>query len=196
MNTTKSSKKIIIFASGTGTNARAILQYFKNSPRVQITHILSNNPGAGVLEIAKEHGVATRTFNRKEFYQSGDILRFLQTAGPDFIILAGFLWIIPKDIITAFPDKIINIHPSLLPRYGGKGMYGDHVHRSVLRNGEKETGISIHYVNPHYDEGQIIAQFKIPLDAKDDLTAVKEKIHRLEHTHYPQVIHTLLFPDT
>lgn len=187
-------KNIIILASGTGSNAEAIIDYFKNEEKVNISHILSNNPKARALQMAKEKSIETKAFGRKEFYQTPEILHFFKENDPDLIVLAGFLWIVPEDIVRAFPDKIINIHPSLLPKHGGKGMYGDKVHRAVLKNKEKETGISIHYVNEFYDEGKLIAQFKTPIEPEDDLDSVLAKIRKLEHSNYPKVIDQLLFP--
>lgn len=186
-------KKILIFASGTGTNAEAILNHFENRKDLKVNAILSNNKNAKVLTMAKNRGVKPICFTREEFYQTTSILDYMKEVNPDLIVLAGFLWIIPQNIIEAFPQKIINIHPSLLPKYGGKGMYGDRVHRAVLENNEFETGISIHYVNEHYDEGELIAQFKTKLDSDDKLPEVIKKIRMLEHSNYPKVIENLLF---
>lgn len=180
-------------ASGTGSNAEAIIDYFKDNEEVKITHVLSNNPKARVLQMAKEKSIKSMDFGRKEFYQTDNMLQFLEENDPDLIVLAGFLWIIPEKIVRAFPNKIINIHPSLLPKYGGKGMYGEKVHLAVLANKEKETGISIHYVNEFYDEGRLIAQFKTPIEPEDDLNSVLAKIRKLEHQNYPKVIEQLLF---
>jgi|SRR5699024_4497030 len=187
-------KNIIILASGTGSNAEAILNYFEDNSEVNISHILSNNPKAKVLKMAEKKNVQNFSFDRNDFYNSDKILDFFKKNNPDLIILAGFLWIIPEKIIQNFPDKIINIHPSLLPKYGGKGMYGNFVHQAVLENKEKETGITIHYVNEKYDDGEIIASFKTNLETEDNLEEVLKKIRKLEHTNYPKVIENLLFP--
>lgn len=187
-------KRIIILASGTGSNAEAILNYFKNRKNIHVTHILSNNPKAKVLDMAQKRGVENLSFNRKDLYETDKILNLIKQARPDLIILAGFLWIIPKKIIENFPDKIINIHPALLPKYGGKGMYGERVHRAVLEKKEKETGITIHYVNENYDEGKIIAQYSTTLTSEDNMESVLAKIRKLEHTNYPKIIENLLFP--
>ncbi len=188
-------KKIIILASGTGSNAEAILNYFKDNNQVKVSHIISNNPKAKVLQMAEKRNVENFYFNRKDLYESDKIYDFFKENNPDLIILAGFLWIIPEKIIRDFPDKIINIHPSLLPKYGGKGMYGNNVHHAVLANKEKETGITIHYVNEKYDEGKIIANFKTPLNPEEGLNALLMKIRKLEHENYPKVIEQLLFPE-
>jgi len=187
-----SYKKLVILASGTGSNAEKIISYFNNSTDVKVCAVLSNNKKAEVLPMAESYGVPTMAFDREALYQSGAVLGHLKTLAPDLIVLAGFLWMIPEDIIQAFPDKIINIHPSLLPKFGGKGMYGSRVHRAVLAAGEKETGISIHYVNQHYDEGKLIAQFKTALSDNDDLDSVLAKIKQLEHGNYARVIANLL----
>lgn len=182
----------MIFASGTGSNAAAILSYFKGRADVKVTRILSNNPKAGVLQIAKDYGVSTYCFDRKEFYQTEEVLQKVKENKPDLIVLAGFMWKVPENFITAFPDKIINLHPSLLPKYGGKGMYGDRVHKAVLKNKESQTGISIHFVNAFYDEGKLIAQYPFDLTPDDNLESVLQQIKKLEHTHLPQVIDQLL----
>ncbi|HLS29594.1 MAG TPA: phosphoribosylglycinamide formyltransferase [Flavobacteriaceae bacterium] len=186
-------KNIIILASGTGSNAAAIIDYFKDNEEVQVSHVLSNNPKARVLQMAGEKNVENMAFGRKELYKTDEILHFLKKNNPDLIVLAGFLWIIPEKIVRAFPNKIVNIHPALLPKYGGKGMYGEKVHLAVLANQEKETGISIHYVNEFYDEGRLIAQFKTPIAPEDDLKSILAKIKKLEHQYYPKVIDQLLF---
>ncbi len=187
-----SLKKVVIFASGTGSNAEKIIDYFSDNERVEIKMVLSNNPKAPVLKMAKKKGVNTFYFSRKALYDSKEVLAKLQKINPDLVVLAGFMWIIPQNIIRAFPKSIINIHPSLLPKYGGKGMYGNHVHRAVLAHQETETGISIHYVNEHYDEGELIAQFKVKLDKEDDLAQLVQKIKHLEHRNYAPVIEKLL----
>lgn len=187
-------KKMVIFASGTGSNAGAIMEYFKDRPEVHIDCVFTNNSKAGVLNIAENHGVSTFYFDRSDFYESESVLKKIRELAPDLIVLAGFMWKIPENFIAAFPNKIINLHPSLLPKYGGKGMYGHHVHKAVLKNKEQETGISIHYVNEFYDEGRLIAQYKFDLSPEDNLDSVQQKIKKLEHKHLPEVIDNLLFP--
>jgi phosphoribosylglycinamide formyltransferase 1 len=179
--------KIAILASGSGSNAENIANYFKNS-EVEITLILTNNPQAYVLERAEKLGIESLIFDREQFTKSDFVVDELRNKNIDLVVLAGFLWLIPKNLIEAFPNKIINIHPALLPKFGGKGMYGDHVHKAVKEAGEKETGITIHFVNEHYDEGGIIAQFSTQLDENDDYQSIAKKVHQLEYEYFPQVI--------
>ncbi len=185
-------KNIVLIASGSGTNAENIALFFRTIPDVEVTWILSNRPDAGVLERARNLNVKTKVFDREMFFNSRQVLDFLLDANPDLIVLAGFLWLVPKHIVEAFPDKIINIHPALLPKYGGKGMYGDRVHQAVIDNGEKETGISIHYVNEKYDDGDIIFQARCSVEPDDTPESLAKKVHELEYKHYPEVIHQLL----
>jgi len=183
---------IVLFASGSGTNVENIVNFFKNDQDTQISMILTNNPKAYVIQRAEKLGIPVRVFNRDDFYKNNTIIDLLKKIKPDLIILAGFLWLIPENMIKAFPDKIINIHPALLPKYGGKGMYGSKVHEAVVANKEKESGITIHYVNERYDEGNIIFQAKcevLPTDTPDD---VANKVHGLEYKHFPRVIARLL----
>lgn len=185
-------KTIVILASGSGTNAEAIIQYFSNSRDIQVSHIISNNPSAQVLKRAEKHGINSTVLYKNDFYASPKALDVLQKLNPDLIVLAGFLLKIPENIISSFPNRILNIHPALLPKYGGKGMYGNNIHHVVLQNRDTETGITIHYVNENYDEGQIIAQFKTPLDQNETLDSLLSKIRRLEHHHYPRIIEKLV----
>lgn len=185
-------KKIVLFASGNGTNAQAILDYFQNSDQVQVSLILSNNPRAMVLERAKNARVEGLSFNKFAFAKAGSIHQLLQQTQPDLIVLAGFLWKIPEFLITDFPNKIINLHPALLPKYGGKGMYGMNVHEAVVASKEKQSGITIHYVNENYDEGAIIKQISCDIDDKDTAEDVAHKIHQLEHKYFPRIIEELL----
>lgn len=186
--------KIAIFASGSGSNAENIIRYFnqKSDNHVVITSILCNNSNAGVLERAKKLNIDTIVFN-KEMFQSGEILTFLQSKKVDFLILAGFLWKIPSEIIKNFENKIINIHPALLPKYGGKGMYGDNVHKSVILNNEKESGITIHYVSENYDEGEIIFQASCFIEEGDNYELLAKKVHELEYKYFPSVIESVIF---
>lgn len=180
--------KIAIFASGSGSNAERIFEYFKENPALRISGIYTNNPSAGVIARAQRLGVHCRIFSRQEFSQSDVLLKELQAEGVDFIILAGFLWLIPAAYVQAFPNKIVNIHPALLPKYGGKGMYGAKVHEAVVAAGEKESGITIHFVNEHYDEGQIIFQASCVLDENETADTLAAKIHELEYSHFPRII--------
>jgi phosphoribosylglycinamide formyltransferase-1 len=183
---------IAIFASGNGTNAQRIAEYFTGNPEIKIKRIYCNNPDAFVLKRAQKLGIPTLTFNRKQFYETDLVLDSLVEDQTDLIVLAGFLWLVPGSILKKYHNRIINIHPALLPKYGGKGMYGMFVHESVIRAGEKESGISIHYVNEKYDEGEIIFQAKCKVDAEDTVESLAKKIHQLEYKHYPEVIEKIL----
>ena len=184
-------KRIVVFASGSGTNAENIIKYFNQTKTAIVTKVLCNNEYAKVFERCKNLNVSCLHFKKEDFYTSNFILNVLQKEA-DYIILAGFLWKIPQNIIDAFPDKIINIHPALLPKYGGKGMYGMNVHRAVKENNETETGITIHYVNANYDEGAIIFQAKTALNDKDSPEKIAEKIHILEQKYFPKVIEEVI----
>ena len=185
-------KRIVIFASGSGSNAENLIRFFQNNDTISVIQVLTNNPHAKVLERCKQLKISALSFNRIAFYNTNDMLNILKTARPDVIILAGFLWKFPEFILNEFPYKVINIHPALLPKYGGKGMYGMHVHNAVVTNKETETGITIHYVNENYDEGTIIFQEKcsvLPMDSAEDVAA---KIHELEMAYFPKVVEKLL----
>ncbi|WP_136667314.1 phosphoribosylglycinamide formyltransferase [Flavobacterium sp. H122] len=183
--------KIVIFASGSGSNAEKIILHFKNNSSVNVAGIFSNNLRAKVLERAAAHDVPTFVFNKEEL-NTGEVLRQLNEIQPDLIVLAGFLLKFPEDIIHAYPNMVINIHPALLPKYGGKGMYGMHVHQAVLDNNEKETGITIHYVNEHYDEGAIIAQHFVNIENCTSAEEIAQKVHELEHVYFPITIEKLI----
>ena len=186
-------KKIVIFASGRGTNAENIINYFERiDAQITVSHVLSNNPKAEVLERAHLHGVKAVNFDRFSFQESDEVLELLKEINPDLIVLAGFLWKIPLSIIKAFPEKIINLHPALLPKYGGKGMYGDRVHRAILENKEEKSGITIHYVNEIYDDGEIIFQDEVEVEPNDTLRSLRDKIHVLEYRNFPKVIRQIL----
>ena len=181
-------KKIAIFASGSGSNAENIIQYFAQKPQFCVKSVFCNVPDAYVLERAKKYRIPSFVFNREEFRNPDKVFRQLQEQEIDFIVLAGFWCLMPSFITAAWPNKIVNIHPALLPAYGGKGMYGHHVHEAVIAAGEKESGITIHYVNDHYDQGAIIFQAKcpvLPTDTPDDLAA---RVHELEYRYFPQII--------
>jgi phosphoribosylglycinamide formyltransferase-1 len=185
-------KNLVIFASGSGSNAEKIIAHFQDSAQVQISHIFCNNPEAGVIERAKRLGVPCSIFSREE-YKNGSVLRKIQSLQTDFIILAGFLWLIPAEFVQAYPNRIINLHPALLPKFGGKGMYGHFVHEAVVAAGEKESGITIHYVNEHYDEGAIIFQSSFAVEPSDTAEDVARKGQVLEHRDFSRVIERLLF---
>lgn len=185
-------KNIVIMASGAGTNAENIIRYFSNADNAKVTLVLSNRPQAKVLERAAALGVDSYFFDRRQFYETGEVLLTLRRKETDFIVLAGFLWFVPDEIIRAFNRRIVNIHPALLPRFGGKGMYGDRVHRAVLDSGCTESGITIHYVNEQYDAGDIIFQAKCPVLPGDDVKSLAARVHALEYEHYPVVISRLI----
>lgn len=185
-------KRIAIFASGSGSNAQKILEHFKDHSSAEVSIILSNNPDAYVLQRADNFEIPTHVFDRDEFYHSDNVLNLLTDLQIDLIVLAGFLWLIPKNLIHAFPDRIINIHPALLPSYGGKGMYGNHVHQAVLEAKEPESGITIHYVNERFDEGKIIYQARYRIEPNDTIELIQFKGQQLEHLHYPKVIENII----
>ena len=181
--------KIAIFASGSGTNAQRIAEYFRMpSSSICVELILSNNPGAYVLERGKALQIDCITFSREEFYKSDRIPLLLKEREIDFIVLAGFLWLVPDSILKAYSQKILNVHPALLPAYGGKGMYGMKVHEAVIANHDKESGITIHLVDEHYDKGQILFQAKCGIDDFDTPASLAEKIHKLEYAYFPKII--------
>jgi phosphoribosylglycinamide formyltransferase-1 len=186
--------KIAIFASGSGSNAENIVKYFADNTSVEVDCILSNKADAYVLERAKNLGIESFVFNRDEFYSSTKVLDILQERNIDFIVLAGFLWLIPDYLTEFFADNMVNIHPALLPKYGGKGMYGMNVHKAVVAAGEKKTGITIHYVNEKYDDGNIIFQATCAVSDEDSPEDVAEKVHALEYEHFPRVIEQILVP--
>lgn len=185
-------RNIAIFASGSGTNAENIIQYFSNRNTAKVSLVLSNKRQSMVLKRAEALKIRTVFFEHKEFYITGKVLRYLGLYKIDFIVLAGFLWLVPENIIEQYPGRIINIHPALLPGYGGKGMYGDAVHKAVIGNRDKESGISIHYVNKLYDKGDIIFQERCKVDPSDTPDLLAEKVHALEYLHYPKIIEDLV----
>jgi phosphoribosylglycinamide formyltransferase-1 len=196
--TSKSSvmgiKHITIFASGTGTNAQQIITYFKDSSLARVSLIVCNKPKAGVISIAQRENIPLLLIEKNRFFEGDGYLPELKAHETDLIVLAGFLWKIPQSLIDAFPRKIINIHPALLPKYGGKGMYGQYVHEAVINAGELESGITIHYVDEHYDNGDVIFQAGCPLMENDNPESLAQRIHQLEHLYYPKVIEKLLAP--
>ena len=184
-------KRIVIFASGSGTNAENIIKYFKNSAVATVVLVLTNNQHAKVLVRAKRLNIKTLHFDKKAFVEDDTVLTLLKKEA-DFIVLAGFLWRVSSKIVTAFPNKIINIHPALLPKYGGKGMFGMNVHKSVVENKERKTGITIHFVNENYDEGAIIFQQDIKVESKDTPEMVANKVHKLEYEYFPKIIEQVI----
>ena len=181
-------KKIAILASGSGTNAERIIRHFSGSAQAVVEVVMSNRADALVLERAKGLGVDALVFSRSDLYDSGKVADELRQRRIDGVVLAGFLWLVPDNILTAYPDRILNIHPALLPKYGGKGMYGDRVHRAVIQAGETESGITIHRVNRHYDSGDILFQARIPVEKDDTPETLAARIHELEYRHYPEII--------
>lgn len=180
--------KIAVFASGTGTNAAKLIDYFKDSPIARVALVVCNKPGAGVLAIADNADVPSLLIEKETFFRGDAYLSQFKEAGIGFLVLAGFLWKVPQALIDAFPRRIVNIHPALLPKFGGKGMYGQYVHEAVLQAGERETGITVHYVDEHYDSGDIIFQTACPVLEEDTPETIAARIHQLEHLHYPQVV--------
>jgi len=179
---------IAIFASGSGSNAQRIAEYFENYSDIIINRIYSNKKDAYVLERATNLNIPSTIFNRNDFYQSDQILDNLRKENTDLIVLAGFLWLVPDNLLKNFKNRIINIHPALLPKYGGKGMYGSKVHEAVIANKEPESGITIHIVNEEYDEGEIIFQGKCTIEKGETPTSLAKKIHELEYKYFPVII--------
>ncbi|MCB2197239.1 MAG: phosphoribosylglycinamide formyltransferase [Bacteroidetes bacterium] len=184
--------KIAIFASGSGTNAENIIKFCKENKKIETSSIFSNNKNAYVIQRAINHDIDYYIFSRTEFYETEKILDILKQQQIDLIVLAGFLWLIPEYLIDAYPNRIINLHPALLPKYGGKGMYGMNVHKAVVENKEQETGITIHYVNKEYDKGNIIFQAKCPVLPDDKPEDIAKKVHELEYVHFPKIIKKIL----
>lgn len=185
-------KNIAIFASGSGTNAQRIVEFFTSNPEIKITRIYCNKPDAYVLTRASNLNIPSLVFDKRDFYHSDKILHQLTFDKTDLIVLAGFLWLVPESVLTSFGKRIINIHPALLPKYGGKGMFGHHVHQAVINSGDTESGITIHYVNEKYDEGDIIFQAKCPIDKSDTPESLAAKIHELEYFHFPVIVQKVI----
>ena len=185
-------KRIAIFASGSGTNAQRIAEYFSTNSKVSIVRIYCNNPEAFVLTRARRLNIPSLIFVRKDLYQTDLILNQLHEDKTDLIVLAGFLWLVPVNILSAFENRIINIHPALLPRYGGKGMYGHYVHGAVIDSGDTESGISVHFVNEKYDAGDIIFQVRCQIDKGETTESLAAKIHELEYEHFPVIINQVI----
>ncbi len=185
-------KRIAIFASGSGSNAQKIMEHFKKHTDAEVAIVLTNNPEAYVLQRADNFEIPTHIFDKHEFYETDNVADLLKNLNIDLLVLAGFLWLVPDKLLTNYPKRIINIHPALLPKYGGKGMYGDRVHKEVLANGDEESGISIHYVNEDFDSGEIIYQARFKIEKNDDLELVKFKGQQLEHQYFPKIIEQVL----
>ena len=183
---------LAVFASGAGSNARKIIEYFQHSSEIRVALIVCNKPGAGVIAVAESASIPVLMLEKERFFRGDSYLPELKARNIDFIVLAGFLWKVPPALIGEFQNRIVNIHPALLPRYGGKGMYGERVHTAVLEAGEKETGISIHYVDEVFDNGEIIFQARCAIGPDDNAETLANKIHQLEHAHYPPVIEKLI----
>ena len=185
-------KRIAIFASGSGSNAQKLMEYFKKHQEAEVVIVLTNNPEAYVIQRADNFEIPTHIFDKYEFIETNDIVNLLKNLQIDLIVLAGFLWLIPNNLLEEFPNQIINIHPALLPKFGGKGMYGDRIHRTILEAGEVENGITIHFVNEKFDEGEIIYQSRFKIDKNDTLETIKFKGQQLEHLHYPRIVENLV----
>ena len=184
-------KRIAVFASGSGSNAENLIKYFQDNDQAEVIQVFCNNPKAGVIDRARKLGTRCLVFNQQEL-EGGYVLEKLKSSRIDLIVLAGFLRKIPQEIINHFENRIVNIHPSLLPDYGGEGMYGMHVHRAVVENEEEESGITIHYVTEEYDDGEIIFQESVELDYEDTPEDVQYKVQQLEYKHYPEVVEYIL----
>jgi phosphoribosylglycinamide formyltransferase-1 len=180
--------RLAIFASGSGSNAEAIMNYFQSNPKIQVAILLSNNANALALKRAEKFNVPSRVFGKQQFAESKEVLSWLRESEVTHIILAGFLWLLPESLIQAYPNRIINIHPSLLPKFGGKGMYGIKVHEAVRAAGETETGITIHLVNERFDEGKVLAQASCKILTTDTAQQIASKVYALEHEAYPKTI--------
>jgi phosphoribosylglycinamide formyltransferase 1 len=185
-------KNIAIFASGSGSNAQNIAEYFNLHPEIRVSLILANKPDAFVLERAKNLGIPSIVFSRTDLYDTDNVLEILQKYSITFIVLAGFLWFVPDNLLNAFRGRIVNIHPALLPKHGGKGMYGEKVHQAVIRSGDEKTGITIHFVNDQYDEGKIIFQDSFDILPGDTAETIAQRVHQLEYKHFPRVIEEVI----
>jgi len=183
---------LAVFASGGGSNARKIIEFFQDSKVIRVALIVSNKQNAGVIAIASEYDIPTQIIDRHGFYETEEILGILKQHKIDFVALAGFLWLVPSYLVRAFPKRILNIHPALLPKFGGKGMYGHHVHEAVKAAGETETGMTIHFVNEHYDEGDYVFQARCPVAAEDSPEEIARNVLKLEHRYFPEIIEKVI----
>lgn len=185
-------KRIVVFASGSGSNALNLIEYFNGKGVAEIVSVFCNKPKAGVIQKALDKQVEVRLFNKADFYETKEVINAVESYQPDLIVLAGFLWLVPENFIQNFDGKIINLHPSLLPKFGGKGMYGHHVHEAVLEAKEKQTGITIHLVNAEFDKGEIIYSDRFDIEPDDDVASIEAKIHVLEHKGLPLAVEMML----
>ena len=185
-------KQIAIFASGAGTNAQKIIDHFRNNKSIKVALILCNKPNAGVLTIAQKERIPCVIIEKENFFSGDHYLNILKEKKIDFLVLAGFLWMLPAELIKTYPGKIINIHPALLPKYGGKGMFGNHIHEEVIKNKEKESGITIHFADEMYDHGQIIFQAKCIIEKNETAESLAKKIHELEYKNFPKTIELVI----
>jgi phosphoribosylglycinamide formyltransferase-1 len=185
-------KQIAVFASGTGSNTGRIIDFFRHHPSIKIARVVCNKPGAGVLNIAEKEGIPVLMIEKEIFFRGNGYVDELRNAGIDYLVLAGFLWKIPLTLVKAYPGRIINIHPALLPKYGGKGMYGRFVHEAVIAAGDTETGITIHYVDEVYDHGKVVFQARVRVNPADTPETVAQKVHLLEYEHFPIIIEELI----
>lgn len=183
---------VTIFASGAGTNAENCMKYFQHHPSISVNYIISNNPAAAVLEKAKKYGVPVKVITKQEWTETGKVIDFLREQSTDLIVLAGYLALLPAMLVKAFSGRILNLHPALLPKFGGKGMYGSKVHQAVLEQKETETGITIHEVNEEYDKGKILFQKKIMINSDDTVSSIEKKIRELEFYYLPRIIESIL----
>ena len=189
----KTVKRIVLIASGSGSNVENIINYYNFNPEVKVVMVFTNNPKAGVIDRVSFTKISLKIFDKAQL-NNGTLKNQIELLDPNLIVLAGFLLKLPLDFTRTFNGKIINIHPALLPKHGGKGMYGDRVHQSVKDAGDPQTGITVHYVNKHYDQGSIIFQAKVEISLQDSIQQIANKVQKLEHEHYPQVIDKILFP--
>lgn len=180
--------RLTIFASGSGTNAENIIRYFRNDSRIRVSCVCANRPDAYVIQRAGRHGIDVLVFTRDDFYKSGKVIDYLEQKQIDWIILAGFLWLVPEALIQKYPNRILNIHPALLPKYGGKGMYGSSVHKAVIENHETQSGITIHLIDREYDKGSILFQATCPVYPGESPDQLAERVHQLEYEYYPRII--------
>ena len=185
-------KNIAIFGSGAGTNAEKIIEYFSHHPTIKVALVVSNKHEAGILKVALNNDIPSVVVNRGDFYSTDKLIILMKEKEIDLIVLAGFLWMIPENILKNYPDKLLNIHPALLPEFGGKGMYGMKVHEQVHQSGKLKTGISIHKVNEHYDEGEIVFQTTCDIDSSDTPASIATKVQQLEHHYYPIIIERVM----
>jgi phosphoribosylglycinamide formyltransferase-1 len=192
MEKVKNKKRIAIFCSGSGSNAEKIMQYFQAHAQIEVALLLSNRPQAYALQRAKKYNVPTVTFNKQEFYETHQVVKTLKVYQIDLVVLAGFLWLVPESLLAAFPQRIINIHPALLPKFGGKGMYGHHVHEAVKSAGETESGITIHVIDAEYDKGEVLLQASCKISPNDTAEEIAQKVLALEHQHFAPTIEKYL----